>query len=292
MLFTSGTKTTDYMKNLFFLCCALLGFNYAQGQSCCNTSVYNGDFAMLAMNTDFQASHEAPLPLNYAPAKGSIITFKTDDANKDGIAFYVPSDNTTTNVVFMFHEWWGLNDYIKREAERWQEMLGNVDVYAIDLYDGAVATTPEQAGKLSSGLDKKRAENIIKGAMARAGMDVRVASIGWCMGGSWAFTASLLAGNQDAGTVMYYGFPETDEKKIATLQNDVLYIWASRDAHITKPVVDKFGEEIKKTGHKFEMHTFDAVHAFANPSNPNHDALATQQAEQLSVKFLKAKLQL
>jgi len=280
------------MKKLIYLCCLLLWGGTTNAQNCCNSSVYNGDFAMLAMNTDFQSSHDAPLPLNYAPEKGKMVTFETKDANQPGRAFYVPSDEPTTSVIFMFHEWWGLNDYIKREAERWQEMLGNVDVYAIDLYDGAVATTPEEAGKLSSELDKKRAEKIIQGALAAAGMDVRIGTIGWCMGGSWAFQASLLAGNQSAATVMYYGFPETDEAKIAKLQNDVLYMWASRDAHITRPVVDKFGEEVKKTGYKFEMHTFDAVHAFANPSNPNHDALAAQQAEQLAKNFLQEKLQL
>jgi hypothetical protein len=40
------------------------------------------------------------------------------------------------------------------------------------------------------------------------------------------------------------------------------------------------------------MQTFDAVHAFANPSNPKHDMLATKQAEQIAKKFLTEKLQL
>ncbi len=280
------------MNKFLLLCGILLAATCTQAQNCCNGSVYQGDFGMLAMNKDFQASHDAPLPLSYAPDKGSMVTFHTKDGDKDGMAFYVPSDQPTNNVIFMFHEWWGLNDYIKREAERWQEKLGNVDIYAIDLYDGAVATTPEEAARLSSSLDKKRAEHIIGGALAAAGMDKRVATIGWCFGGSWAFTASLMAGDQSAGTVMYYGFPETDEKKIAKLRSDVLYIWASRDAHITKPVVEQFAAEVRKTNHTFELHSYDAVHAFANPSNPKHDALATQQAEILATKFLKKKLQL
>jgi carboxymethylenebutenolidase len=171
-------------------------------------------------------------------------------------------------------------------------MLGNVDVYAVDLYDGAVATDATTAGKLSSGLDKKRAENIIRGVESLAGKDKGIATMGWCMGGTWAFTASLLAGQRSLGTVMYYGFPETDEKKIKTLTSDVLYIYASRDAHITKAVVDKFGAQVVETGHKFDLNTYDAVHAFANPSNPNHDALAATQAELLSKKFLQAKMML
>jgi carboxymethylenebutenolidase len=254
--------------------------------------VYNGDFAVLAMNESFMASHDAPLPLNYTPAKGSMVSFETLDAGKKGNAFYVPSDKPTTNVLLIFHEWWGLNEYIKREAERWQEMLGNVDVYAVDLYDGLATSDPVTAGKFSGGLDKKRAENIIKGILALAGRDKAIASLGWCMGGSWAFQASLLAGKQSVGTVMYYGFPEQEEKKIKTLTSDVLYIYATRDAHITRPVVDRFKAQVEETGNKFDLHTYDAVHAFANPSNPNHDALSSTQAELIAKKFLQEKMML
>ena len=84
---------------------------------------------------------------------------------------------------------------IKREAERWQGLLGNVDVYAVDLYDGQVATDQARASKLSSSLNKKRAENIIKGVLAASGKDKRVATLGWCMGGTWSLNAALLAGD-------------------------------------------------------------------------------------------------
>lgn len=259
-------------------------------QSCCTGT----EWPALALNADFEAAHLPPVPFDYAPKNenAGMITFNTVDANKEGRAFYVPSDEPTNNVLLIFHEWWGLNDYIKQEAEKWQDMLGNVDIYAIDLYDGAVATDAGTAGKLANGLDKKRAENIIKGALAQAGKDKRIATLGWCMGGSWSFTATLLAGNNAIGCVMYYGFPEKEPKKIKDLQADVLYIWASKDDFITQMHVGEFQKEVEATGHEFTMHSFDAVHAFANPSNPKHDRLAAAQAEQLSLEFLKKKFQL
>lgn len=246
---------------------------------------------MLAMNKDFVAAHESPDPFNYTPAKGSMISFATLDG-KDGQAFYVPSDQTATNVLLIFHEWWGLNDYIKREAERWQDMLGNVDVYAVDLYDGMVAGDQPTASKLSSSLDKKRAENIVKGALAKAGKDRRVATLGWCMGGSWAFNAAVLAGGRSAATVMYYGFPETEQKKINQLKSDVLYMWASQDKFITKDIIERFQNQVQEAGRQITLHTFNADHAFANPSNPKHDKIASAEAEKLAVTFLKEKLQL
>jgi carboxymethylenebutenolidase len=35
---------------------------------------------------------------------------------------------------------------------------------------------------------------------------------------------------------------------------------------------------------------YDAVHGFANPSNPKHDPVATADAYKLSLNYLKEKL--
>ena len=260
----------------------------AQAQNCC---VQDKDWVAMASTQQFSSFHEAPLPFQYESDKGKMIEFDTKDGKK-GHAFYLPSDEATTNVLLIFPEWWGLNDYIKQEAERWQKMLGNIDVYAVDLYDGNVATTREEAQKYATALDEKRGKTIINGVIALAGKDKRIATLGWCMGGSWSFTASLLAGNQAAACVMYYGFPEQDSAVISTLQTDVLYNWASKDDFITKDKVDEFQENVETTGNDFKLHIFHANHAFANPSNPKHDPVATEEANKYTLDFLKEKLQL
>lgn len=278
------------MKNLFTICFALIlaiSCRVAVAQSCCVKK--GSEWKLLAMNADFKASHLAPEPLEYTPEKGSMVQFKTLDG-KDGQAFYIPSDEPTSRVLFVFHEWWGVNDYIKREAEKWQRELGNIDIYAIDLYDGQVASDPETASKLASNLDPKRATNIIKGALSKVGVNVQVATLGWCMGGAWSFTASVLAGSQSAACVMYYGFPEKDSTKIAPLRTDVLYIWGSRDKFIKKDMVDDLASQVTGTGHKFEFHAYDAEHAFANPSNPKYNALAATDAEGIALKFIKVRV--
>lgn len=238
----------------------------------------------------FAEAHLAPLPLHYTAKHGSMVTFETLDGKK-GSAFFVPSSNSNSKVLIIFHEYWGLNDYIKREAERLQDSLG-VDVYAVDLYDGVVATTPEQAGKLSSSLDPDRADNIIKGLLSLIGKDNQVATLGWCMGGTWSFRASVLAGNQAAGCVMYYGFPESRASRIKPLQTDVLYNRAEQDGFIKRADVDAFGRQVEATGHKFIFHSFDAVHAFANPSNPKYNAALAYEANSYAMAFLRSHLQL
>jgi len=281
------------MKKLFsciiVLLCQLAFSNFSLAQSCCSKDLA---FAKLASTKEFLADHPAPLPFSYTPASnGSMIVFRTQDG-KDGRAYYLPSDKPTTKALIIFHEWWGLNDYIKREAERWQKMLGNVDVYAVDLYDGKIATTPEEARTLVTSLDAKRAETIISALLTTVGKDMEIATLGWCMGGSWAFTAGVMAEERTRGIVMYYGFPEKEPKRIKPLKADVLYVWGTQDEGIKKNVVEHLQREVEASGNKFFLHSFNADHAFANPSNPKHDAARAEEAEQLALNFIKQKLRL
>ena len=277
------------MKKLLLILLAPLLTMQARAQSCCEKA--SPDFPLLAMAGDFKDAHMSPLPLNYSPKEFSqMITFETV-GGKQASAFYVPSDEPTGNVLIIFHEWWGLNDYIKKEAERWQELLGNVDVYAVDMYDGQVATDPDQAGKLSAGLSEKRGEAIVSGLIQKIGVNKRVATLGWCVGGSWSLKASIMLGEKAAGCVMYYGFPEKDEKKIAALKTDVLYVYGTKDEFIKKEDVDLLEKRVMATQHKFERHDYATVHAFANPSNPQFAAKEAKLAEVLVLDFLKKRLQ-
>ena len=61
--------------------------------------------------------------------------------------------------VVMIHEWWGLNDNIKKMADILASH-GYV-VLAVDLYDGNVATTSEEARQLIASYDLQRGLKIV-----------------------------------------------------------------------------------------------------------------------------------
>jgi len=259
------------------------------GQHSCCTAKGN-TIEALASNASFQAAHRSPLPLNYNPQHGATVSFPTGDG-KTGSAYFIHAAKPTKNVLIVCHEWWGLNDYIKREAEAWQSQLGDVEVYAMDLYDGKSAATPEEAGKLMGALDPVRATEIVKGLLAKIGEGKNIVTLGWCMGGSWSFQTALHAGTNAKACVMYYGFPEEDQKKISMLKTDVLYIYGTKDAYIKKDVVEQFGKRVEATGNKFTRIDYDAVHAFANPSNPDYDKKNADDAQVKAIAFLKKGMQ-
>lgn len=242
----------------------------------------------LASNSDFQMLHDAPAPFTYQGA-GETVTFPTADG-KTASGFLLKSPSKSDKWLFVYQEWWGLNDHVKQEAAKLHKDLGDVNVLALDMYDGKVATSREEAGKLMQGASADRLAAITKGGMQYAGSNAKIASIGWCFGGMLSLQNAIAGGKQIAGCVMYYGRPESDVEKLKTLNTDVLGIFGSQDQGIPPAVVAKFEEDMKAAGKKVTVKMYDAVHGFANPSNPKHDAAATADAYKLSLEYLKKKL--
>jgi carboxymethylenebutenolidase len=253
-------------------------------KSCCMKASTDA-FAMMGNDKSFTASHEDPLPFTLTEAAGKNISFKTPDG-KEGYGYEVNSDNKTGHVVFVIHEWWGLNDYIKQEAEKIAKET-NAKVIAIDLYDQKVAAVKDSAAKFMQSVKKERAESIIKGAINYVGEEAGIATIGWCFGGGWSLQNALLAGKQAKACVMYYGMPEEDLNRLKTLNSPVLFIFAQKDQWINKNVLATFEENMKKAGKKLEVKSYNADHAFANPSNPHFNKVFSEEAFRLSMEHIK-----
>lgn len=276
----------NLFRIIFFLC-LFPGFcMQAQAQKSCCASAAPATFAALGNDADFRNAHEVPKPFVYTQAEGKLITFTAMDG-KEARAFEVKPATPSGNYLLVFHEFYGLNDYVKNESARLAKELGNVTVLALDLYDGKVGQTREEATKLMQAVDSKRAVAIIEGAVRHAGPEARVATLGWCFGGSWALQAALHADKQAAGCVMYYGQPETNMERLADLDCSVLAIFAKQDKWLTPQVAEKFKQDMAKLNKELKLHIFDADHAFANPTSPRYDQADARQANQLALDYLK-----
>lgn len=212
---------------------------------------------------------------------------------EDGKAFSLAATEPTDKFVFVIHEWWGLNGHIKREAEKLYHALGmKVNILALDLYDGQVGTTREEASTLMRGIDKERLFKIIASAKEYAGEEAQIGTIGWCFGGGWSLQASIALGDQAAGCVIYYGWPEKDIERLKTLETKVLGIFGTKDQGIPARLIQGFEKNMAAAGKDLTVHNFDAGHGFANPSNPNHVKKATEEAWALSLAFFNEQLAL
>ena len=197
-------------------------------------------------------------------------------------------------AVVMMHEWWGLNQNIKDMANDLAKE-GYV-VLAVDLYDGKVATTPEDAGKYAAEVSQNadKAISHMKSAVSYLKkqdymIKDSIASMGWCFGGGMSLQLSL---NQELNaTVIYYGSLETDKSKLSKINWPVLGIFGEKDTVINPETVKKFQTELNQLNITNEIYIYDGVgHAFANPSNPRHDPQKTKDAWEKTVSFLNRNL--
>ncbi len=270
----------------------------AQNPSCCatvkgekndeNKSVMA--FASFAEDNDFQNMHPTPKSLQGVVQSGEMITFASRDG-QEAQAYFIKGKEGSEKYLFVIHEWWGLNDHIKAEADRLhKELGGTVNVVALDLYNGMVATTRTAAGKLMQSVDPVHARDVIGGAIDMAGENAEISTIGWCFGGGWSLQATIELGSQAAGCVIYYGMPEDDVDRLVTLEADVLGIFAAKDEWINGDVVQKFADNMETAGKNLKFEVFDANHAFANPSRDVYDEGAATEANAMALKFLKQSL--
>ncbi len=259
----------------------------------CYVSCYSADvmeqFRQEAATVSFAMMHEKPNDFKLENGQGKTIQFKAADGT-EAMGYEIKSAKKSNKWVFVIQEWWGLNDYIKKESETLSRELDNVNVLAIDMYDGKVAATPDSAMKLVQAAKTERLETIIKAALAHAGSDAKIYTIGWCFGGMWSLQTTLLAGKQASGCVMYYGRPETNLEKLKTLNCDVIGFFGNKDRSPSPEMVTKFEADMQTTGKKITAYKYDAGHGFANPSNPSFNKEATEDAHAKAIAFLKAHM--
>lgn len=280
------------MKKLlttFFTLFFAVSINAQNNITICHTPATES-FAVFASNKDFNADHPEPKPYVHQSKVGKMITYAT--TGEDAYAYLLEAKVQTDNYIYVIHEWWGLNDYIKKESEKiYDDFGGLVNIIALDLYDGKVASTREQASEYMTSVKSDRAEAIINGALDMAGTGSEIATIGWCFGGGWSLQTALMAsdrfGDAMKACVMYYGMPEKNVSRLKDLESPVLGIFAKQDEWITPQVVDNFKANMAEADKKLIVKMYDAKHAFANPSNPQYDKEAAKDAYEFAFRFLQ-----
>jgi carboxymethylenebutenolidase len=193
--------------------------------------------------------------------------------------------------VVMIHEWWGLNDNIRNEAQKLAKE-GYV-VLAVDLYYQQIAQTPEEARELVGSIDQEQATKNMQAAVGylqNVEKVSNVASLGWCFGGGQSLQLALAADKMDA-TVINYGRLVTDKEELSVIHWPVLGIFASEDQGIPVTTVREFESSLNDLGVDNEIHIYEGTdHAFANPSGDRYNKEAAEDAWGKTITFLNKNL--
>ena len=198
----------------------------------------------------------------------SVTTSSGDSSN----AYLARPENETAPTVLLIHEWWGLNDHIKAVAAEYAKQ--GFLALAVDLYDGKVATTREDAKSYMQAVDPDAATDAlstwVEWLRRNSAGNGKVGTVGWCFGGGWSLNASI-ATAVDA-TVIYYGNVAKTADQVASLKGPVLGHFATLDGWINAEMVGGFEKAMMSAGKSdLTVHWYVANHAFANPSGGRYD---------------------
>jgi len=194
--------------------------------------------------------------------------------------------------IVVIQEWWGLNDNIKH----WSDRLA-ADGYAalaVDLYDGKIATTNDEAFSYMKAVEDDRAHEILRAGFDFLKQDSRVRAptlgcVGWCFGGGWSLNAALAWPDINAA-VIYYGRLVDDPERLGKIGAKICGIFGNQDQGIPPEAVDAFQAGLDRAGVRYEIHRYDANHAFANPSSGRYDEKAAGDAWTKVRAFFAANL--
>ncbi|MEO0969616.1 MAG: dienelactone hydrolase family protein [Cyanobacteria bacterium J06639_18] len=226
--------------------------------------------------------------VNYATVNGEKIT-----------GYFVQPKATTKPLpgIIAIHEWWGLNENIESVTRR---LAGEgYQVLAVDLYNGKVTESPQEALKLLQAVSKNPdpAKDNLKQAyeyLVNQNKASKVGVIGWCFGGSWSLQTAILLPKDIDATVIYYGgqIGDATPEQLKTLQMPILGIFGAEDASIPVSTVRKFEKNLKELGKQADIQIYEnAGHAFANPSGKNYVAETAQKAWTETTQFFQQYLE-
>jgi dienelactone hydrolase len=209
--------------------------------------------------------------------KNSKLHTEAVQLNVDGTALqcYLAYDNQQKGPrpgVLVVHEWWGLNDYIRRRADMLAEL--GYTALAVDMYGGgAVADNPDDAGRLMNHVleNIQQAESRMNAALAfmreHACVDAqRIAAIGYCFGGGVVLHAAR-TGMALAGVVSFHGSLGSQHTPApGSVRARILVCHGAEDLLVPEDLVKALKEEMKAAGADLRFTAYPgALHGFTNP---------------------------
>lgn len=194
--------------------------------------------------------------------------------------------------VVVIQEWWGLQGQIKSVCDRLAE--AGFHALAPDLFGGKVVPYHDSAAAQAAmgSLDFKAAtDQAVRGAIQfLKGRGGKVGLTGFCMGGALAVIGAVHIPELDAA-VCFYGLPPENVAAAKDIRVPFQGHFATQDDWCSPAVVADFEKKLKAAGKTFEIHRYEAHHAFMNSDRKEvYDAGAAKLAWERCIAFFRRHL--
>lgn len=203
---------------------------------------------------------------------GAAVDYRVEDINFKG---YLAYDNGMAGKrpgILVAHEWWGLNDFAKEQANKLAAM-GYV-AFAVDLYGegrnttdqkvaqewaGQVRGTPRMRQRIQAGLTA-----LLRDPRVDAG---RIAAIGFCFGGTAVLELAYSGAGINGVATFHAGLALPAADDLGRIKAKFLVMHGADDPYASQELIAQFQNSLRQAGADWQMIFYgNAVHSFTNPA--------------------------
>jgi dienelactone hydrolase len=229
-------------------------------------------YIIAGCNDDAHTNHDENTKASDTPAiREENVSYSAGSTGMNGFVVYETNSDAKRPGILLVHEWWGLNDYVKKRARELAAM-GYITM-AVDMFgDGKTAANPDEAGKLAGpfyqdpSLTKTRLDAALAKLRSYEQLDTsRIAAIGYCFGGFVVLNASRLGADLD-GVVSFHGNVAGVPVRKDLLRAKTLVCHGEADQFVPAAEIAQFKKSMDSVGAVYTLKTYPgATHAFTNP---------------------------
>jgi dienelactone hydrolase len=218
--------------------------------------------------------------------KEETVTYKVDSLTMNSFVVYDENIIGKRPGILVVHEWWGLNDYVKRRA-RELAGLGYVAM-AVDMYgNGRMGNDVQEASQLSAPFykDPAMSKRVFDAAVEKLkSMDVtdtaKLGAMGYCFGGGIVLNVARM-GEPLKAVVSFHGSLMGVPASKDLLHAAILVCHGDSDKFVLPAEVAAFKKQMDSVEAEYKFVSYPgATHAFTNP-----DATALGQKFQIPIAY-------
>jgi carboxymethylenebutenolidase len=219
----------------------------------------------------------------------AMIAFKRPDGGERFGYLARPSSTPSGIGLVIAHELWGVDGPMRELAERCAA-LGHV-AFVPDLFQGRLPKDVGEGLAVMAALDMTDTvgQDLTGATTLLVSEGLRVGLLGLCFGGALAVAGATRIADLRA-EVCFYGVPDPTAFDAAQIRVPFLGHFAQRDNWCTPDKVVALEERLSKGGVDFELHRYDAEHAFMNPTGSGFSAANAALAWERTTAFIDKRL--
>lgn len=198
-------------------------------------------------------------------------------------------------AIIMVHEWWGLDGFVKTQADRWAQK--GYLVLAVDLFNGKTAKGAADASRLQEMLVTSKAVKLLSRAQKllqknRRVDPKRIGFLGWGLGAKVALQYAITGADMKA-LAMFYGQPILDVTKLKKIRAPLMAVFGTDDEKIPKNIVTQFKEKLLEASVDKEVHSLKGKKGFMNSLVfDSFEGASALKGEELLDSFFKRRLKI